>query len=99
MHVRGGQLGAGAPTTGAVPNAHGIDPPQPPTIPEPFPPPGEADPPQPARIPEPSPPPGEADPPQPARIPEPGPLPGDADPPQPEGRSDSITPPARSSAR
>ncbi len=79
MHVTGGHLSAGPRTTGVAPRAHGIDPPQPPTIPEPFPPPGEADPPEPARIPEPYPEPGEADPPEPARIPEPGPPSGTND--------------------
>jgi hypothetical protein len=50
-----------------------IEPPQPPSIPEPSPPPDEGTPPQPPVIPEPSPPPDEGSPPQPAPVPEPGP--------------------------
>ena len=44
--------------------------PQPPELPEPYPPPGELDPPEPPQVPEPYPPPGELDPPE---LPEPEP--------------------------
>jgi hypothetical protein len=50
-----------------------IEPPQPPSTPEPSPPPDEGTPPQPPIIPEPSPPPDEGTPPTPAPVPEPGP--------------------------
>lgn len=50
-----------------------MEPPQPPSIPEPSPPPDEGTPPQPVPVPEPGPPPDEATPPQPPSIPEPGP--------------------------